>query len=283
MAQLTRRRFLVGATAAGAAVVGGAGIASAARYHGVRRALHGVGLIDGPDQAIPAVDPYVEYGTLDSAFTRQRPGYGICRPQSAPELTLYCLHGRGGSHRDAFEHIGVHRFVAAAGLPWVVAAVDGGESFWHTRLDGVETQRMLLEEFMPLVAAAAPSVPSAAIGWSMGGFGVLTIALARGDVFHAVVASSPSLWTSFSASPAGAFDNETDFESNDVIRHASDLDGRAIRIDCGRDDVFADAVSRVGAAAPRLDVNIHDGFHDDATWRSFLPDQIDFIHRSLGG
>ncbi len=117
----------------------------------------------------------------------------------------------------------------------------------------------------------------------MGGFGVLTIALARPEAFQTAVASSPSLWLSYSAASDGAFDSPADFDENDVVRKAPDLRGRALRIDCGVDDVFASSVGRIRSTVPELDVNLRAGFHDDSSWRSFLPAQLRFIDHSLRG
>ena len=280
MAEISRRRLLAGLTGLGAIAVGGAGVVSAARYHGVRRALHAAGVVPGPDRSAPAIDVEVRYGELSSAFAK-RPGYGLYVPGEAPTAVLYCLHGRGGSHRDVFDALGVHRFVAAAKLPWAVAAVDGGESFWHPRADGTDTRRMLLDEFIPFIGSVVGPTRPAAIGWSMGGFGVLTASLARPTAFEAVVAASPSLWPSYRSAAAGAFDSPADFEMNDVLRNAPALEGGPVRVDCGEDDVFADAVRELHRRAPSLDVNISTGFHDNATWRSILPGQLDFASRSL--
>lgn len=241
-----------------------------------------MGVLTGPDRLAPAIEASVEYGAFDSAFAGQRLRYGLYIPESTPQAVLYCLHGRGGSHHTAFDGLGVHRFVAAMSLPWAVASVDGDESFWHRRAGGSDTQRMLFDEFMPLVATRAPTARPVGLGWSMGGFGVLAASLARPDAFDVIVASSPSLWSGFRATPEGAFDGPADFEANDVIRHAPMLEGHAVRIDCGDDDVFADAVREVHRRAPALNINIRAGFHEDATWRSFIPDQLEFVARTLG-
>src|SRR4051794_26223287 len=128
---ITRRRFLIGAGAAATVAAGGTGAVVASNSHGVRRFLHSHGVLGGPDQAIPNVDAKVEYGELHSAAVHDPAGFGLYLPKGEVEAALLCLHGRGGSHRDPFEVLGVHRFVAAAGLRWAVAAVDGRESFWH--------------------------------------------------------------------------------------------------------------------------------------------------------
>lgn len=275
---ISRRRFLVGAGAAGAVVVGGGGVAVATHRHGVRRFLHAHGVLGGPDLPVPSTPADVHYGEFDSASARKRVGYGVYRPASTPEAALFCLHGRGGSHRDPFEDLGLHRFVASAGLNWLITAVDGGESFWHARADGSDTQRLVIDELMPMVLAddAAGAKP-VVIGWSMGALGALLIGEQHPGLFSAVVASSPSIWRSASAAATGAFDDDTDFARNDALAHASLLSGDQTRIDCGSDDVFADASADLIRSAPGTSGGIRDGYHESPTWRSFIPDQLDFI------
>jgi len=168
--RVTRRRFLIGGAAAGALVIGGAGFEATRDIHGTRRLLHEHGLLDGPDQTPPtatsSAPPTVEYGTVDAPSGAVN--YGLYLP-AQPTLVLYCLHGRGGSRHDAFDHMAVHEFVEARSLPWAVASLDGGETYWHHRHDGSDTQRDLVEVLMPFVSAKAPAAKSAIIGWSMGG------------------------------------------------------------------------------------------------------------------
>jgi enterochelin esterase-like enzyme len=269
---VTRRRFLIGGAAASAVVIGGAGLEVTQNLHGTRRFLHRHGVLGGPDARPPAVSPPVEYGTTGTV------NYGLYVPTGAPTVALYCLHGRGGNRHDAFDSMAVHRFVADRNLPWAVASLDGGEEFWHHRRDGSDTQRDLIDVLMPLVASRAPAAKSALIGWSMGGFGALLISMQHPQLFSAAVANGPSVWPTFEAATPGAFDDDADFRNNDVMAHASSL-GESTRIDCGDDDPFADAVHTLARAAPHASVHVSDGYHEDATWRSFLPAQLEFIQR----
>ena len=277
--ELTRRSFVTGGVAAGALAVGGAGVVSAQNLHGTRRFLHRHGIVSGPDLAPPTVDANVEYGTITAGTGPVN--YGLYLPGGDAEAVLYCLHGRGGSRRDAFDSIGVHRFVAARKLPWAVASLDSGESFWHTRADGSDTQRDLLEVLMPFVKTKAPAARSAVIGWSMGGYGALLLAVEQPAAFVATVANGPSIWNTFSEATPGAFDDPDDFGKHSVLRDVRRFEGRAVRIDCGADDPFADAVRDLRRRAPSIGGGIHAGFHDDATWRSYLPAQLAFIDGAL--
>ena len=278
--EITRRRFLVGAGSAGALVVGGGGTLAATRPHTVRRFLHRRGLLGGPDARVPDVDAPVEYAELESAAVHRRVAYGLSLPASAPKAVLVALHGRGGSHRDPFDDLGLHRFVAAAQLPFAVVAVDGGESFWHARADGTDTQKLVIDELMPAVSARVPGAAPVVIGWSMGGYGALLLAEKHPGTFKAVVASSPSIWRTPGEAAAGAFDDADDFAGNDVLTGASTLVGADTRIDCGDDDVFADT-SRELVHSTGASGGVRAGYHESETWRSFIPDQLEFIRSRI--
>jgi enterochelin esterase-like enzyme len=116
----------------------------------------------------------------------------------------------------------------------------------------------------------------------MGGYGALLAAVQRPGAFEVVVANGPSIWHSAAASPAGAFDGESDYQANDVLGSAAALTGQAVLAEAGADDYFADVVRDLQRHSPTVQIGVHRGFHDDATWRSFLPNQLAFIQQSLG-
>jgi enterochelin esterase-like enzyme len=207
--------------------------------------------------------------------------WGISTTAGA-EAVVVCLHGRGASHRFAFDGIAVHRFVAAAGLPWAVVAIDGGPaSYWHRRRDGSDRQAMVFDELLPLVGARIGAVPVFLLGWSMGGYGALLAATDHPDRISAVAASSPAVWRSFDEAADGAFDDPADFERNDLFDRAPRLGRSAVRIDCGRDDPFYDNVRSLAQRAGVASTRFGDGFHDSATWRSFVPEQLHFFRSAL--
>jgi hypothetical protein len=115
VARITRRQFLVGGAGASVVAVGGAGFV-ALNNHGARRFLHGHGLLGGPDTAPPEIGATVDYGTLQPSTGPMN--YGLYLPSGTVAAVLYALHGRGGDRREAFDSIGLHRFVAARNLPW---------------------------------------------------------------------------------------------------------------------------------------------------------------------
>jgi S-formylglutathione hydrolase FrmB len=122
----------------------------------------------------------------------------------------------------------------------------------------------------------------AALGWSMGGYGVLLAAERHLDLFGAVVASSPALYPSFAQSAPHAFDDARDFARNDVFAGATKLDPSRVRVDCGRSDPFAPMDRRlVERLGPRVTAAFPPGWHDTAFWRSAAPAQVRFAARVL--
>ena len=275
-----RRTFLIGGLAAGAAAVGGAGIVTAQNLHGTRRFLHHHGIVKGPDPAEPSADTgAVDYRTIPGP--RGDVNYGLYTPPKAVTAVVYCLHGRGGNRHDAFDGIELHRYIAERKLPWAVASLDGGEAYWHRRANGSDTQRDLLEVLVPFVESKANPLKRAVIGWSMGGYGALLLGETHPDDFAAVVASAPALWSSFGATAPGAFDDAADFKANDVLGGTSRLVQPSVRVDCGADDPFAPMVRELRRRVPSISGGIHDGFHDDESWRSYVPGQLDFLQTRL--
>src|SRR5207344_1664675 len=91
---------------------------------------------------------------------------------------------------------GAARRGAAAGL----AAVDGGESYWHARPGGEDRMAMLETEFLPLLKREfGLGGPGRAIaGWPMGGYGALLAAERNPDRWAGVAVASPAIWPAYS-------------------------------------------------------------------------------------
>jgi S-formylglutathione hydrolase FrmB len=276
MSPVTRRVAL----GAGAIATAGAAALAAGESERGRRWLHVVGVVRGPDLDAPDVHVDVQTHQLRSDAMRGRVGWSISVPDGRTTAVLLCLHGRGNTHSYAFDTIGVHRFVAAAGLPWAVASVDGGESaYWHERADGRDPQAMIFDELLPVIRRSIGEAPVGLLGWSMGGYGALLAASERDDVI-ATAAASPAVWRRFGQASPGAFDDANDFARHDLFRQADALRRRAVRIDCGSDDPFrtnAEALANaIGAEAA-----FSSGFHDAGYWRSRVPAQLDFLAAHL--
>jgi pimeloyl-ACP methyl ester carboxylesterase len=199
------------------------------------------------------------------------------------------LHGLGSSHRFLLDGLAAHevlqRHVDGGGTPFAIAAVDGGDTWWHARRDGSDTQSMLVREFVPFLGAQGFDLGQIGLfGLSMGGFGALLLASqARLPGIRAVAAISPAVWSSYDARMESAFDSPADFAANDVFALRPRLAAIPKRIDCGTDDELAATVRDYVSALPgRVEGGFQPGGHDTAYWRSMLPAVLSFLGRNLG-
>lgn len=230
----------------------------------------------------------VRRGTLRS---RHVPGrdlpwvLAMPRDRSVLRAPVVVLHGKGGHGEQALDLLHLDDHVAATGL--AVAAVDGGNGYWHRRDDGTDSGAMVTDDFLPLVAQEYGATDRVAfLGWSMGGYGSLLLASGLGPERVAAVAPmSAALWTSPGASAPGAFDDREDFERHDVF--AADrrrvLERIPVRMDCGREDPFAAANRAFGQALPSARVAIDDGGHTGDYWRDHGGPQLRWIRSVLDG
>jgi hypothetical protein len=95
---------------------------------------------------------------------------------------------------------------------------------------------------------------------------------------------SPALWDAFADSATGAFDDETDFETNAVLGRQAELDGVRVRVDCGDEDPFAPVTRqyRAGFDVPPPG-GLQPGGHDLAYWRRTALPQLRFLGAALAG
>jgi enterochelin esterase-like enzyme len=279
----TRRALVVGA--AGAAAATGFGLA--AWPSPPSRPPHGV-------PQVPAGG--VVSGSFRSAARGgRRSGWSIAYPPgSRTDAALpvaLVLHGRGNNHATVFGSHALQFFLAAvvgAGVrPFALAAVDGGDhSYWHRRADGSDAQRMILDEFLPLLTARGLRTTRVALsGWSMGGYGALLLAEHLGAGRCAAVAvDSPALWLSPGDSAPGAFDDREDFLRNDVFAQRARLAGVPVRVAIGTSDPFYVATRRfVAELSPRPQTDFSRGGHDVTFWRHSAPAQLHFLGAALAG
>jgi dienelactone hydrolase len=199
------------------------------------------------------------------------------------------LHGRGSSHRFLLDDLAadevLQRHVDGGGTPFAIAAVDGGDTWWHARRDGSDTQSMLVREFVPFLGAQGFDLGQIGLfGLSMGGFGALLLASqARLPGIRAVAAMSPAVWSRYDAGMEGAFDSPADFAANDVFALRPRLAAIPKRVDCGTDDELAATVREYVSAVPGpVEGGFQPGGHDTAYWRSVLPAVLSFLGRNLG-
>jgi pimeloyl-ACP methyl ester carboxylesterase len=289
--RVSRRRFLVGAGvgaagAAGAAVIG-------AKLLPTRRIWDDVtGACGEPGRVPPPSGLAVTTGTLASTHVPGPVGYAVAIPPAVRRTRTpfaVMLPGRGGT---AVEVMGSTSFpdflmegIGSGTPPFALAAVDGGESYWHRRPDGEDRMAMLLDGFLPMLADRYGAGQVALVGWSMGGYGALLAAEEHPDRFAAVAAASPAIFASYDDLLAGggdAFDSAVDFARHDVIAGAARLRGVPVRVDCGTADPFyANDQTFVQALPAPPDGSWFRGCHDGDSWRTVAPAQIAFLGANL--
>lgn len=252
------------------------------------------------DNVPPRARGKVVEATFDSAFVDAPVGYSIALPPDAapgdPLPVCFCLPGRSGvaswvtddSLRLA-DFLG--QSVKDGGPRFALAAVDGGESYWHERASGEDRMAMLVEEFLPLCAEryglGGKRSRSAVMGWSMGGYGALLAAETFAARFDACAAVSPALWTSYEEMAAGAgdaFDDRADFEAHDVFGGVGRLADLPLLVQCGTADPFFASCQKFADTLPAgARVEFAWGNHTALYWRSVAPAQMRFLGAALSG
>ncbi|MDI3242413.1 alpha/beta hydrolase-fold protein [Arthrobacter sp. AL08] len=221
-------------------------------------------------------------------------GWSLAAPEAPPgaarpDLPLAVfLHGLGGSHTVLLEELAAHealrRHLDAGGLPFGIAAVDGGNSWWHPRADGSDTQAMLIQEFIPFLGGQGYDLGRIGLfGLSMGGFGSLLLASqGRLPGVRAVAAMSPALWDHYDPRTDSAFDGPDDFAAHNVFALRPRLAALPKRIDCGTADTLAGTVRQYREGLPgAVEGGFQPGGHDSGYWRSILPEVLSFLGRNL--
>jgi pimeloyl-ACP methyl ester carboxylesterase len=282
MRATTRRAAIVGL---GAAVVGAG---AARRALALRTWYDDITGACGPSGPAPPRLPgtRVILGELRSRYVPEPVGWAIgLPPRQRGAAAVLCLPGRGSDARSVMDTLHVVDFVAAAGLRYAAAAVDGGGTYWHRRASGEDRMRMLLEEFLPHVRTRFGLSPRAVMGWSMGGYGALLAAERRPALFRSVAVSSAAIWPTYAQQHAAvpdAFDSAADFARNDVFAGSPKLAPTAVSISCGTADPF---LQNDRAFAARLNPQpageFAPGCHDEDFWRRMLPAQVRFAGRHL--
>ncbi len=193
--------------------------------------------------------------TLTSRLLGRNLGEIVVAPRGGgrDRPVLVFLHGRGGGPSslltDAF-----YKALADLGprAPAVVLVNGGDHSYFHDRADG-PWGRYVLEEAIPEGIRRLGADPRrlAIAGISMGGFGALDLAIQHPGRFCAVGGQSAALWRTGGETPAGAFDDATDFGRNDVLgiaraRHRA-LGRTRVWISVGRDDPFYAATAELAS------------------------------------
>ena len=257
------------------------------RYR-IRRVLG----LTGPAGHIPDVTP--GQAISGSFVSRHRlgaeTGWSVLYPGAHTQRlpVLVALHGLHCDHRTWVEELGIDRFLVAAvdaGVPpFAIATVDGGTSYWHPRPDGEDAGAMVLDELLPLLGQHGLDLRRIGFhGFSMGGYGALRLAAIVGrQTVRAVAALSAAIWQPGGGYSSSGFASQAEYDRYTVFGHQSELDGIAVRVDCGTEDPFcpADRAYVAGFERP-VTSTFEDGAHDAAYWTRMLPAQLAFAGRAL--
>ena len=301
---VTRRTFLLGALGTAVLAAGGAVVAIEDGVLPGRTRLAdltGACDVDG----VPATGPVgaITSGRFPSSARGRDVGWSLALPPGHPAavglpVTLI-LHGRGDDHSSGFTQLKLHQFLAAytraGGTPFALAAVDGGDSYWHPRSNGDNPLRMVTEEFLPMLGKLGLRTDTLGVlGWSMGGYGALLFAreanrgmlsgggASRSNTVVAAAASSPALFASYHASASGAFDDAADFAKYGDLVSEPDAGKTALYVGCGATDAFTGETRRYRANASPLPAGgISKGCHTDSYWGSVAAAQISFMGNHL--
>ena len=294
MEQVGRRRLLLGA--AGGAGLAVAGVTGLALWPGAEAPLS---QRPAPAQRVP-VPLRVGDPARDAVATtewvrseaRGRPvRLVVVSPPGTDRAALpVCvgLHGLG-SNATWWSGPGMRRLLGAAWAartpPFAMAALDGGDNYWHPFRRGDDPMRMLLEELPGWLTARGVGTSSGggaalAAGVSMGGAGALLYArerIRRGDPLAATAALSPGLFTDWRIASRRPFAGETDWRAVDPLGFVPELAPTALGVWCGDRDPFVDATRRFMASARPEVATVSPGTHDGTYYATALPPLLRFL------
>jgi enterochelin esterase-like enzyme len=284
-----------------------AGLAAAATA-GVELVSHGVlpgkDELDQLDGACSVAAPPLRFratgvtrsGSFASRARRRDVGYTLAwppghRPGDALPLVVM-LHGFGGNHRNALTAMSPAQAVAlevdgVALPPMAMVTVDGGGGYWDPHPDD-DPMQMVVEELVPLCRRLNLGLPPQRIGTmgiSMGGYGAVLLAEKHPDVFSAVAAISPAIWTSYAQARSanrGAYASAGDFAADDALTHASALARTPVRVASGTDDPFHPGVVALAQALPpSAVVDFSQGCHTGSFFTAQEPPSLAFLGAHL--
>jgi len=298
---VTRGGFLkLGLAGAGTLVVGGATLYELVE-HGV---LPGKQTLDAIDGACDVPHPPLDFSTPGPAYARRfysharntEVGYTIAYPpghKPGDRLPLVVvLHGEGGDHTSGVGGLSPANALAlrvdgAPLRPMAIVTVDGGRGYWNPH-PGDDPMAMVVDELIPLCRGLglgrAPDKVGV-LGTSMGGYGAILFAEKFPQLFRAVAAISPAVWTSYAQASgvnAAAYASPAAFAAADVVTHTRALTGIPVRVASGNDDPFHPGVVALAKALPPGSVvELSAGCHSGSFFLEQTPPSLAFLSRHL--
>ena len=214
-----------------------------------------------------------------------RASTGPLRPAVAPVIAL---HGRDmdGRRRDgAWASRRAWPSWRQAGYPpFAVAAVDGGNGWWHRRATGEDSGAMVLNEFLPMLASKGLDTSRVSfLGWSMGGYGALLLGGALGAARTAgnLRGRARVVHRLRLGAPRGCIRRASGLVRVLGVRHTL----RCRRSRCAStavpNDRFYDATKQFVASLRRPPSGVSFvGGHDVAAWKEKLPRELAWLARA---
>ncbi len=298
---MTRGGFLkLGLVGAGTLVVGGATLGELVE-HGV---LPGKATLDEIDGACDVPHPPLDFSAPGPSYSKRfysharnhEVGYTIAYPpghKPGDRLPLVVvLHGEGGDHTSGVGGLAPAEALAlqvdgAPLRPMAIVTVDGGRGYWNPH-PGDDAMRMVVDELIPLCRRLGLGVPPhkiGALGISMGGYGAILFAEKYPQLFRAVAAISPAVWTSYAQANGvntAAYASPAAFASADVVTHAPALAGVSIRVVSGNDDPFHPGVVALAKVLPPdAVVELSAGCHSGSFFLQQTPPSLEFLSRHV--
>ena len=301
--RLSRRSLLrwgLGA-AAGVVVAGAVGVELV--DHGV---LPGKSVLDDLDGAcdVPSSSFVTRTVGVDvsgrfySRARRTTVGYTVGYPPGhnrGSELPLVVmLHGEGSNHRHALDGVSpaeaVSLIVDGAPLaPMALVTVDGGTGYWHPHPTD-DPMGMVVDELIPMLQGWGLGRPPHRIGTmgiSMGGYGAILFAELHPELFRAVGAISPAIWTSYAQADGVnslAYNSAAQFARYDAVTHTGALADTPVCIASGDADPFhPGVVALCDELGPNATVVLAGGCHTGPFFGWQEPPTLSFLATHLAG
>ncbi len=300
---VTRRHVLAWILGTAATVVGAGALGTELVSRGVLPGqqvlfeLEGACAVSVPPPVFSSPGP-AESGRFYSRARGRSVGYTVAYPPGhGPGSVLplvIALHGYGANHSDVLSGMSLPQALAlqVAGTalpPMAMVAADGGGGYWHGH-SGDDPMAMVVDELIPMcqergLGRAPRSI--GVIGVSMGGYGALLMAEKHPQLFAAVAAISPAVWTTYAeavGANAGAYASASDFAANDAVTHAVALKHTPVRVASGLSDPFHPGViALMKALPPGSVVDLSQGCHSGPFFRSQEPPSFVFLADHLVG